>query len=88
MRVQERVIKAAKAGLTLRVWCKAENLRDHDEYERQRTAIVEAVAAADTTGMYAAVGVAEAVERLPFCSAVEVSDGPVRPAVIIYPEWP
>lgn len=88
MRVMERVIKVARAGLLLRVWCTAQDLRSREEYEEHRAAIANAVAAVPATGEHPAVDVAEAVAALPFCSAVEVSDGPVRPGLLIYPEWP
>lgn len=88
MRVLERVVKVARAGLSLRVWCKAVDLRNDAEFEEQRAAIAGAVVAAGTSGSHPAADAAEAVAKLEFCTAVEVSDGPYRPAVLIYPEWP
>ncbi len=75
MRAMERVIKVAKAGLSLRVWCAAQDLRDHEEYERQRAALVTAVSGLDLSGPHVSVNMAEAVSALPFVNAVEVSDG-------------
>ena len=88
MRVQERVIKVSQAGLSLRVWCAAADLRDDAEFEEQRASIVRAVTPEVTAADHPAVDAAEAVAKLPFCNGVEVSDGPLRQAVIIYPEWP
>jgi hypothetical protein len=84
MRVDERVYKLGRAGFSLRVWVRAENLHDEGEAERQRAALHKAVTGAPNDQ----ASLAEAVAQVEGVNAVEVMDGPVKPAVIIYPEWP
>jgi DNA mismatch endonuclease, patch repair protein len=84
MRVDERVYKLGRAGFSLRVWVRAGNLKDEAEAMQQRAALHQAIAGAANDQ----VAMAEAVALVDGVNAVEVMDGPTKPAVIVYPEWP
>ena len=84
-RVYERIHKFAIGGFIIRVWCSSQTLPGAAapyEQQEQRDAVQSILSATERVPL----SLAEAVAKLPFCSAVEVLDGPS--GVIVYPEWP
>lgn len=85
MRALEWMIKTQPASnLNIRVWAKADDLRDNREFWRKSDLVVKTAKSFCNLDI---VDVAEQIAKLDFCNAVEII-GQEGNGVLIYPEWP
>lgn len=90
MRADERCFHFLHGQLEVRVWITAESLSSSTEEVEQRSALANAIDAAEdiSSSRPTKVVTAEHVAKVPGVSAVEVKARGDNAAVLIYPDWP